>query len=88
MDKHAVLNKPRAGQKYRPANGMEGEIFQCAYCNDCVKDAEFRETDEGGCDIWLLALFNDTDDPVYPTELQYGLDGQPTCTAFEEERKA
>lgn len=28
----------RAGEKYRPANGTEGEIFMETYCYRCAND--------------------------------------------------
>jgi hypothetical protein len=68
--------KARAGQKYRPSNGTEGEMFQERWCYDCTKD-----TDQN-CSILLRAFWADIDEPEYPAEWQYGPDGQPRCTAF------
>jgi hypothetical protein len=65
------------GQKWRPSNGTEGELFQENYCAKCDKwDAE------DGCPIAAATFFLDEDDPAYPEEWQIGKDGQPTCTAF------
>ena len=75
----------RAGKKYRPSNGTEGNIFQHNWCQDCKHDAAFRaDPDRGeGCVIIAKALTFDIEDAEYPNEWQYGDDGQPRCTAFE-----
>lgn len=74
----AELCKPRAGKPYRPSNGEEGSYFERAYCSHCK-----HETKQNPCSIWTVAHFADVDDDDYPKELQYGTDGQPTCTAFD-----
>lgn len=71
----AALFVPRAGQKYRPSNGTEGDYFEAAWCNDCRHNAD--------CNIWCNALLFRVDEPEYPTELQYAADGNPCCTAHE-----
>lgn len=66
-----------SGQKYRPSNGTEGMIFEEHYCQDC-------KLGDKQCLIWGNAFFFDKANEKYPSELQYGPDGQPTCTAFDE----
>lgn len=77
--------KARAGEKYRPSNGSEGEIFMMNYCHVCKRDAEFREGTGDSCPIAADVHCYSKDDPKYPAEWQYGHDGQPTCTAFDAE---
>ena len=76
-DDFAEMNKARIGEKYRPSNGTEGEIFESAYCDGCSKS-------DGGCLIRFNVMMLNVDNDGYPAEWQYGTDGQPTCTAFEE----
>ena len=78
MDDLAEMLKPRAGEKYRPSNGSEGDIFYKAHCAGCTHD-----TRDNPCRIWTFALALDRNHADYPKELQYGADGQPTCTSFE-----
>jgi len=77
--------KDQVGEKYRPSNGTEGEIFMERWCADCQKDAAHRADPDraAGCPIFGSVLMYSRDDDLYPTELQYGEDGQPRCTAFE-----
>jgi hypothetical protein len=84
----AEMNKEHVGQKYRPSNGAEGEIFLDAWCSGCARDLAMSQgmpieecDDNQKCDI-LGRSFLSIDDPAYPTEWQYGADGQPRCTAF------
>ena len=89
VDKHAKLNIAGgyAGKPYRPSNESEGEIFYGRYCADCKRDAEFQKEpfgDAPGCQIIALTMALDTTDDGYPKEWIYGDDGQPTCTAFDE----
>lgn len=86
----AALNQVVAGSKYRPSNGAEGEIFMSAWCCECARDLAMSEgmpleecDDNQKCEI-LGRSFLKLDDPDYPTEWQYGPDGQPRCTAFVE----
>ena len=68
--------KARVGQKYQPSNGTEGAIFQELFCMRCKQG-------DDSCDIATRAWWLDLNDPNYPSEWQYGPDGQPKCTAFE-----
>lgn len=69
--------KARAGTKYRPSNGTEGKMFFNEFCDRCKKISD--------CEIIGKTMAFDMDDPEYPTEWQYGEDGQPVCMAFEQE---
>jgi hypothetical protein len=87
----AAMNIERAGQKYQPSNGTEGDIFMSAWCCECQRDRSMREgdpieecDDNQRCDIIANTMFYDVSDPAYPSEWQYGQDGQPRCTAFVE----
>jgi hypothetical protein len=88
-DSFAKALMERAGQKYRPSNGTEGECFFDAWCRNCARDRSMREGDEidecddnERCDIIANTMIYKVDDSEYPTEWQYGKDGQPCCTAF------
>ena len=72
----ATLRKD-AGEKWRPSNGTEGELFQAAHCADCI-----RWTEDDGCPIAAATFAIDVGHEDYPHEWQIGKDGQPTCTAF------
>lgn len=69
--------KHKAGFKWRPSNGMEGEIFTESWCGMCKKDINHD------CPIIVATLIFDVGDEDYPKEWQYGEDGQPKCSAFE-----
>lgn len=79
----------RAGEKYRPSNGTEGQLFLDAFCRRCQRDSAMRagapenvcKSDEC-CEIIGLTMILDIEDPDYPAEWQYGQDGQPCCTQF------
>ena len=83
------MTKQRAGEKFRPSNGTEGELFYRAWCYGCQRDKAMREgcdvaecDDNERCEIIADTMCFDVDDPQYPSEWQYGKDGQPCCTAF------
>lgn len=78
----AEINIHRAGQKYRPSNGTEGDCFFAAWCWKCARDNQ--EEDER-CEILGRTFDHNVEDPEYPSEWQYGKDGQPTCIAFRNE---
>lgn len=71
----AAMTKERAGEKYRPSNGTEGDLFFSAYCHRCMARAL--------CPLPALTMAFSPEEDEYPEEWQYGTDGQPTCTAFE-----
>ena len=62
--------------KYRPGNGSEGDVFLDQFCHRCVKYDD--------CEILLMSMCFDVDEPEYPEEWQE-TDTGPTCTAFESE---
>lgn len=79
----------RAGEKYRPSNGTEGEVFFDCWCRHCQRDKAMREgvdidecDDNERCDIIAKTFCHDVKDAEYPIEWQYGKDGQPRCTAY------
>jgi hypothetical protein len=80
----AKFYMPHAGEKYRPSNGFEGELFKEAYCYHCALYGDPCDEDCPPCMIELNAMFHDVDHPKYPKEWQIGKDGQPRCTAFRE----
>lgn len=78
-----------AGEKYRPSNGTEGQQFLGAFCRRCQRDGAMRAgepvdecDDDQRCDLIGLTMIHDVEAREYPTEWQYGKDGQPCCTAF------
>lgn len=81
--------KARAGEKYRPSNGTEGEIFFDHWCRHCARDKAMREgcdfeevDDNESCEIIAATMAFDVDENGYPGEWQYSPEGQPYCTAF------
>lgn len=81
----------KAGKPYRPCNGTEGDYFMGNWCANCERDygmsrgLPLEECDEDQvCDIIARTFGLHEDDPKYPTEWQFGKDGQPCCTAFVE----
>jgi hypothetical protein len=81
--------KDHAGEKYRPSNGTEGEVFFGQWCCRCQKDKSMREgcnvdecDDNERCDIIADTMQFNINDDEYPSEWMYGEDGQPCCTAF------
>ena len=73
------------GEKYRPANGAEGEMFMEEFCFKCSKDNYDGEDPDTGCPLIVRTFALSVDDENYPQEWQYGEDGQPKCTAFDPE---
>ena len=88
-DDYAAMLAPRAGEKWRPSNGTEGDYFFSRWCCQCERDKslssdkDFDDCDEGErCEIINRTFLHDVDHPEYPVEWQYGKDGQPCCIAF------
>lgn len=71
----AAMTAKHAGEKYRPSNGTEGDLFIAAHCYHCAIDGD-------NCEILHATAAYNPADLEYPVEWQYGKDGQPTCTAF------
>ena len=69
-----------AGQKYRPSNGMEGEMFMEQFCFRCRHDQD----EDNPCDILTRSLWLGLDDADYPEEWVYDKDGRPECTSFHD----
>jgi len=85
----AAMLVKRAGEKYRPSNGTEGECFFAVWCCKCQRDKSMRDgvdidecDDNERCDIIADTFAYDVDDPKYPSAWQYGKDGQPCCMQF------
>ena len=57
-------------KKYKPSNGTEGLMFQDAYCDRCIFDAHYQDTQESGTGCYLLrnSFVYEIDDSRYPTE--------------------
>lgn len=79
----ANILKPFAGRKYRPSNIKESADFIKAWCSGCAKDNQFQDTHNNSCTIMSRAHAHRTDEPNYPEQLVFSVEGQPTCTAFE-----
>jgi hypothetical protein len=74
----------KSGDKsYRPSNGTEGDMFQALWCEQCKRDADFKDGEGEGCQIIAMTMCVDVDDPEYPKEWTHDSEGQPCCTAFE-----
>lgn len=73
----AARRASSAGKKWRPSNGTEGEIFMDSWCSECARDKNQN------CPILAATLCHEVTDAEYPSDWQYGDDGQPKCTAFE-----
>lgn len=71
-----------AGEKYRPSNGTEGQLFLDAFCRRCERDGNGDDDDGQRCEINGLTMIYQVGEAEYPTEWQHGKDGQPCCTAF------
>ena len=69
--------KTLAGEKWRPCNGTEGELFIDSWCGRCVRDVNHD------CPILAATMAFDVSDERYPAEWQYSESGQPKCVAFE-----
>jgi hypothetical protein len=91
-DEYAASLIPHAGEKWRPSNGSDGDVFMSMNCHKCAfgefirqgmyfDDAEENER----CEIVGKTFLCDVYDDEYPSEWQIGKDGQPTCTAFHPE---
>lgn len=80
-DELALALMERAGQKYRPSNGTEGELFIESWCCQCARDVA-AQADDDCCEILGNTYAFSEEDPEYPNEWQYGTNGQPMCTAF------
>ena len=57
-------------------------MFMAAFCDRCERDWAFREGTGDSCPIAADTMVFMPGDPGYPSEWIYGLDDEPTCTAF------
>jgi hypothetical protein len=73
------------GEKYRPANGMEGAIFIQRWCDRCERDAAYRAGTGDSCPIAAGVMALDASDPEYPGQWTVSDNGTPICTAFQSE---
>jgi hypothetical protein len=87
----AAMLVKHAGEKYRPSNGTEGQIFIESFCAKCARDKSLREgepieecDDDEVCDIVSRTMAFKIEEEDYPSEWQYGKNGQPCCTPFVE----
>lgn len=79
----------RAGQPYRPSTGTEGAAFQERWCDQCARDAAFRDDPDfgTGCQIVADTFALDITNPKYPKEWVFDREGRPCCTAFTTDPK-
>lgn len=91
-DDYAAMLVKHAGEKWRPSNGTEGDVFMSMNCHQCEFGKFMREgmhfddaEEHERCAIVGVTFVLDVEDEGYPVEWQYGTDGQPTCTAFHQE---
>lgn len=79
-----TLQFGRAGEKYRPSNGTEGQLFLGAFCRRCQREGHTADGGDDGqrCEIMGMTMIYQANEPEYPAAWQYGNDGQPCCTAF------
>lgn len=75
-----------AGKPCQPSNSTDGMSFMELFCEKCKKDDYFRGGEELRCDILSKSFVYRTGDSEYPEQWTHRADGQPTCTAFEEEK--
>ena len=85
----AKLFVDRAGTRYVPSNGTEGEIFHSEWCENCARDSVMNGTrrDVDDCPpeelCTILAASFWTDEKENPDhEWKFGPDGQPMCASF------
>lgn len=74
-----------AGKPYQPSTGDEGLAFMELFCAKCAREGFFRG-EILRCTILTNAAMHNPGYPDYPAEWTHRADGQPTCTAFEEEK--
>lgn len=69
-----------AENAYCPSNGTEGMSFEDDFCRHCLHDNPNSQT--GGCEIILRAMFHYPTDPEYPLEWIMKA-GKPHCTKYQ-----
>lgn len=72
----------RAGESFMPSNGTEGDVFQCAFCYQCIHERWMHnmeeDKEEDKCDIWSFAMMEDS-----VPEWKFDSEGWPHCTEWE-----
>lgn len=63
---------------FRPSNSTQGDAFFYGFCRVCQK-----WDNDSGCQIHFATLCYSVDEPDYPSEWVYSVNG-PTCLAFNE----
>lgn len=79
-------DKARAGQRYQPSNGTEGEAFIGAWCGRCERDKDqngtaYVENRDPGDDDWCPILTQSFVDDG-SKEWVFDANGMPSCTGF------
>lgn len=77
------MTDTKALRLYRPSNGSEGDWFRGQFCDRCVRDRDWRESETNPCEILNATLCLSTDDPHYPSEWRYDENDDPVCMAFD-----
>ena len=71
------MKKEGNTKPYRPSSGDEGLWFESKYCDNCKYDTPSKP-----CNIILMTMFYDVDEPEYPKEW-ITINNKPTCTAYK-----
>ena len=79
-DEMAEAMKKHAGEKWRPANGHEGDMFYSHFCQNCKNDD--REN-EDYCPLIGLTMIHSVEDKEYPIQWQIWENGLPVCTDYD-----
>lgn len=72
--------------KYKPESVDEADNFMESWCDKCIHDKTYRESEIDGCPIIAKALAYPVTDDEYPNELVFK-DDMPVCTNFSDEAK-
>ena len=74
--------------KYKPDSIDEADHFYETWCDNCIHDKAYRESERGedGCPIIAKAFAYPITDDEYPRELVFK-DNMPVCTSFSDEEK-
>jgi hypothetical protein len=70
-------------RKYRPPNGASGDAFIEEWCEKCQHDDMENEI---LCPILTATFSFDVDDPRYPGQWCYDVNGHPVCISYKERR--
>lgn len=79
-----MVDLPKDGEPFQPANGMDGIDFMAIWCARCQCEPDTDPQDGGeGCPILGESMALKPDDEMYPRELIW-MKGEGHCTAFIE----